>query len=231
MSASRGLLVLIGFLAIAGAVAAALCVVLLSEPSTDTGVSDAAGVEALQDRISVLQQENREQALRLAALEDRPTGAVTRVDSDAPTREEFDALRTQIESLLGGAGLGLAAATEPGLQAAVDQVLAAREELALQEKQRAEQKRREARVKDQVAHWTHQLELTSFQAEQMTTLMAARDQSLTDLKVAVGHGELPRAEAGELWGTIEHEFESGLAGALTPAQFETYQGQAPRKGG
>lgn len=228
---ARDLLIPILTGAISGAVAATVSVVMLSDSPSEVRGTDGAEVAALQERVVVLQEENREQAQRLEALEGRPTGGITRVAADGPSRADFDALVAQVEALGGDAEFGLAAVTEPGLQAAVDQVLAQREEEERQEKQAAEQKKREARVKDQVAHWTHQLQMTSFQAEQMTTLMAARDQSLTDLKVAVGHGEIPRAEAGEVWNTIEQEFESGLTAALTPAQLETYQSQSSRKGG
>ena len=211
-------------------VVGALLVAGLRAP--DAGRSDAStgvsAVEALEARVRAVEDQNRVLRLRLDSAAERPV-AVTRVPDDLPTRAEFEALAAELR---GGSTLDpdLLLAPPADWQAAVDQVLAHREEQARIEKQQAERDRRAARVREQVDDWTGRLDLTPYQAEQMSALLITREEAQTEVKLAVGSGTLSKADAGQSWQQIEADFQGGLVATLTPTQWESYQQQLATRG-
>ena len=108
-------------------------------------------------------------------------------------------------------------------------VAARRDEEAQVEKARRVEEQRDRRVAKQVARWTSELSLSSYQAEEMSSLLRARDEGAVNLKTSVASGEIQREEAGESWRQIESDYNDSLSFLLSPTQLETYQASSRGK--
>ena len=224
MTRSSLLALLLG--ALSGA-CVSLVVVLSVSPSGDSDGGPAAP-EFDASRLIALEQENATLRARLDVLEDQPR-QISRREHDAPTRSEFDALEARLAPLTGATPGDESAGSFSNVDRAVDYALEQRAEEARLEKARQVEEDRDRRVDKQVARWTDQLSLSSYQAEEMTGLVRARDEGIGNLKTSIASGELPQADAGEAWQQIEAEYNDGLSFLLLPSQLETYQANARGK--
>ncbi len=203
-------------------------VVVLSTSPAGVVNGGSATPELDVTRLIALEQENATLRARLDVLEDQPR-QISRREHDAPTRAEFDALETQLALLTGATSGDEAAEGFGNVDRAVEYALERRAEEARQEKSRQLEEQRDRRVEKQVARWTEQLSLSSYQAEEMTGLLRARDEGIGNLKASVANGELPQADVGEEWRQIESEYNGGLSFLLSPSQLETYQASSRGK--
>ena len=207
---------------ISGASGALLVMFLNADPaSSNTFTETSAETSALLSRIADLERLTQEQAAAIDAISlQSPAAKLQRESLGAPTRDEFNQLLARLDGLTTEPVAIAESPSSDRLQFAIAGVLEQREEDARQERQRMAEEKRQAQIDNQVAYWADRLALSNVQATQMGELMASRDEARHSIRIAVGNGEMAKADAAEPWAQAEEDYRSGLSGVLTPQQLE-----------
>jgi hypothetical protein len=135
-----------------------------------------------------------------------------------------------VEQFSGGAGDPAALAAAPELAAAIDDVLARREEAAQVEKREREAERIRDGAAAEAKRWTEYLSLTTYQQEQLSGLLATRNLRGAEIKRGWASGDADSEGLGRAWRSEEAAFREGLEGLLTPVQLGSWDAAQAGRG-
>ncbi len=199
-----------------------------SSPSVQPDLARAGDeLLALRARVDALVQQSLDLQMRLAMLEDRPAPATRTPIEGFLSKAEFDAFAKDVRASLAVRAI---AAAEP--QELKEQVAGALIDLRKEEavKQvRDYQEKRTARLDKDVEEITERLALSSYQAQEMRTLLAdqyEREDEVRRLWEDGADDELLGARKE----TSREEFQSDLERALTPEQVTRFWEMVSQRG-
>lgn len=187
---------------------------LALEPGSDV---DAG---ALAEQVAALSRKNDDLVMRLSALENR-MGSSLREEVPTESSEEIAALQRQVVQLamaLDNPASAESVSLRKAVGSALEDIRAAEE--AEREKEREEREAR--RMDEQVARLTEELGLDSGQAKDMRNLMDSERLKREELFATMRDGTMNREDMRDSMGSLRDDWNTALAGILTPAQLQTY---------
>ena len=219
--------------AAAGAAAGAIAATLIMEPSAAPSARQMETDDGnLARQVVDLAAENDDFNARLSLLENRPLPLSGGVASASRTEHEALAL-----TVAAGGTAPEKTETTPSnreldreeLDNAESAILAQREEAARLEKERVAREQRLESTRQAAAYWTTELELSTYQSEQMWKLLLTRSDAAETQRVAWESGADPAILSQDNM-NIEATFQSGLRDLLTPEQLAKYTAAADGDG-
>jgi len=214
--------------ALAGVGGAFVSQTLLAPADAHRPVEESLGLEpgsdvdagALAEQVAVLRQKNDDLLMRLSALENR-MGSSLREEVPTESSEEVAALQRQVVQLamaLDNPASAESVSLRKAVGTALEDIRAAEE--AEREKEREEREAR--RMDEQVVRLTEELGLDTSQAKDLRNLLDSEKLKRDELFATMRDGTMNREDMREAMGTLRDDWNTALAGILTPAQLQTY---------
>ncbi len=221
------------FLAIAAGVGVPLFLVLgpdSAESGTRKGTREAGAPISSEvlEQLQQLRDENQELRGRIAGLELRPLPEARAPVGDFVSRGEFEAFQEEMRAGL-AQPLASSPSPSPPLPDLKVQVADALQEVRKEENiQRAKQARekRAAMLEERLARIGEWLGLTDYQANEMRTILQARDRHERELIGMWEAGGDPEI-LGQMKRTYYGEYQTSVERLLTPEQLATYRKKNP----